>query len=345
MAAAALTSCRIHEFSSLETLLGEQVTVLYHVDLDGPTVPQQARVLAQSASSPDDILPVRRDTFAQNLSLEGVLHEDLAINVFSIRMTQRKPGPEGRRVYLATVLYKNPSLTDEGPPDLDRHPLERDEQFWTETLIVPRERELGRNVKDILWGWPTDAADREPAKRTAGFRGPVTNAAGFRYGQVETYQDELPIFVRKLNVLNPFSWIFINDEFKSTRNNKTWDVFGQGESISEGRAAYMGIRPSRAKYWGQIRYYELQIRVLYNPLGHNVFVRNEGDKAWFLDTVDPENPIWRLQAGFANGIPLQPPFLINAEGTQRFDQAGVADFVEFEDLETNDYDQLNGDLV
>lgn len=353
---AALESSNLHEVSCVETRSGKQVTAVFHVSVtvsstEAPA-PQDVIAIAQGAESGDKV-PRIGDTFD---FLATVGASDAFIECDSITARQRIPGPESRLKWRVTCVYKSPELRNNSvDPEVGVSPEQREARFWVENRYVNVPRDRGRNVQPIKFPYKKENSRDEdpPVPRPADTDGPVTNAAGHRYGAVPTRRIQLPTFVYKKNVLNPFSFINVVRDFRDSVNAEEWNVFGTGQLVSAEFCLFNSIEISRPQYWGEsLIYFELECRVDYNPDGHLIEVRNEGAMAWRQYVNDPDvGNAWFLEIPKLAGEPMQAPIPLDLDGqAASWSTGGDPDFpepdandlfIQFDDLKRADFDALN----
>lgn len=360
--AATLETSKLTELDSVLTPRGLRVVAKYRVKVTEPTAPQQVVVLAQSATGTNDAVGVIGEQF--DVTINSVQHVDAAIFLSQIQARQRLSGPEGRLAWWVTATYENPQSRPTQLDDIEPNPLLRPAEVWTEELVTTRERAFGKNREAIVWQWQCPRFIGKPVPRKAGTFGPITNAAGFRYGPIPTLQIREPVFVFKKNVSDPFAWVAVDNQFRSKVSSHIWDVYNTGYDAAAGTCRYMGIQTSRPKYWGlkkgqeTLRYYELECRVHYSPDGHDVLQRNEGDKYWVLakgessDTVtcregpDKDKSVAKhlLENDYTGGLPAQPPIALDAEGKRKKNQDAAVDILRFQDLDQVNFSALTSAL-
>jgi hypothetical protein len=347
--ASTLVQSEVYSIDGETGLSGAMVNVIYNVAVSEVTTPQRVIQLAQGASGSDAAVPLVGDNFTTEFDGQP---QDNSMVCDRIKAKQRTSGPSGRLKWQVTATYKNPSLGGGGArnPELAKPPLLRAPEFWTEDLVLTVARDRGKNEKQMRWPFLNPTGDpsrnKTPAIREPNTPGPVTNAAGRRYGQVETKQERLPVFVYKKNTANPFAWITIDNTFRDTVNKAAWDVFGTGKRISSRLGRYLSAVTSRPQYFGKLTYYELEVRVLYSNrringkiVGHDIVQRNEGSEYW----QERKDGKFQFTTAFADGVPLQPPYVLNDLGEQSSnprDQIDVSHLL-FRDTTSLDYKRLN----
>jgi hypothetical protein len=343
---AKLVTCKIQSTQAKEVRRGVSAVITYVVSMDAPTVGQQVIARAQGAQPPND--QVQRVDATMDIWIDEsgtpVHHVDNALEVDEVVASQSRTGTEGRLHWLVVVTYKNPSLRAINiPVDQKENPLTREWRFKVESLVLSEERAYGKNLQDIVWPWSATELG-PPVKRKKGLNGPVTNAAGHRYGPLPVRQRRLPIFVLKRNVSSPFSWIGINAAFENKVNANVWNVFNTGKLVSPRSCFFYSIETSEDKRWGGRVYYELEARVLYDPRGHDIRVANVGDKYWRETTANGKKQ-FVLETPQAGGVPVQPPVFLNDDGGVRANQDGIADDLLFRDLEERDFKRLTSRIA
>ena len=372
---ASLVKCKLQKLSGFESNTGREVTAEYFVEMTAASDDREVRIAATdsgvvSALSGDNQRVQRIGETFDLSSTAGIADE--AVQVTRIGATQRDVKDFTK--WTVTVQYRNPQFNDnqsgtaQDQPDRQVSPEKRKPRFWTERKTITVPRAFGKNLQEVRWPWNAPGDDgkpdpeNEPEKREAGTVGPITNAAGFRYGQIETLQYQQPVFVYATYTLNPFRWIRIQDQFFGTTNNSRWQVFGKVTREIEvddgiGKETVTGVAANTCAFeeayetgpffWGNTEYYELIVKVAYDPRGrHRVRVRNEGDKYWRVKEVTSAAGIgavnnWVVDIPFAGGMAMQPPVPLSADGQLNNDLASRADVIEYEDLVPANYGTLD----
>lgn len=357
--------CKVVSANSSQSIRGATVNVMWYVGVTEPTAPQRVVELAQDVTADSSVgaYPVPRinDAWNDDLQFRDETFADALVFCDEIKAKPRGSGAGWASKWQIDVVYKSPNLrTLERLPQESVDPRNRDPQFWTESLVITEPRDSGKNQQAIKWPWlltPAEPAEEgaegpedvpKPQAREVGELGPVTNAAGFRYGSIETIQVRLPLFCFKSFTTSPFAWIGIDTEYRKTVNKDDWDVFNTGQNVSAGTCRFYDVDTSTPLLWGDLVYYEVITRVLYNKDGHNIRVRNEGDRFWqFREQCLPDGTMksqYVIDRPYASGIPMEPPVLLNSEGGLADEQTGAPDILFFEDLQPKDYSDLSGGL-
>lgn len=356
---ATLVSSALQSIKGFQTITGRETVAMYFVEMSGASDDGEVITYCTDANVVDGLSGVQhrvqRLNETYNLSAITGLSDE---RIFVFRVEAEQLSPENFRKWKVRVTYRNPTFqasggSNPGNPDRNLPPQDRASEFWTDVknIIVPRA--FGTNDKAIRWPWNTSGdITQEPEVREQGTFGPISNAAGHRYGEIDTLTLSLPVFVYKTNVPSPFQWIPIQDEFFGTTNSDEWDVFGEHpNNVSEGTCMFLNARTGRPLYWNNIRYYEMEVRVLYNKNKHKILVRNEGDKYWAQrDSPAPDIGVgagiagkeWVLEIPFAGGMAAQPPIPLNLDGTLKTASDRNSEIIEFTDLNAAEYKGLNG---
>lgn len=327
---ASLESCKIAYTRGHQSSNSAEVIVAYNLTVaNRESVPfQRAVELGQSASGSND----RIRQVGEGWDLAIADETDVLTELDRIDGTQKSQSAESGHAWTLFATYRSPNLRQRTVDPSREDPRTRNPEFWVDSVHRQKPRDFGENLDEIKHPWV--GVDGEPAVRAVGTSGPVTNAAGFRYGEIETITEKLPLFCVKTFTTEPFAWVSIDDNFGLKVNSEDWNVFGTGQEVSAGSCLFYDIQSSHPMYWGNITYYELVTRVLYNRLGHDIRVRNEGDKAWQFDSETDQyvvSPLWH------DGIQQEPPFSLTVDGEARVGDDVEADIIRFRDLERTDF--------
>lgn len=370
----AVTTCDLME-TRVQSLskAGMEVVATWIVEIDQEATAQNVIALCQESGisgSPvggvvvpkiDDIYSLRNKT-------------DESVQCDTLQARHALEGAAGKLKWVITATYRSPQLRAVAvDPDINIEPTQRQARFKVETRYIVKDRDRGRNCTKIRWPYKPDQGfgaqrfEGAAAERAIGEDGPITNAAGFRYGPLPQELVQLPTFVYRRAVTDPFAFLSIVNDFRGTVNKGDWDIFGTGQKASEKRCRFQSIEISEPLFWGDQLYYEIECRVEYDPEGHKVKVRNEGAQVW-VDLADQRNangerlvdpdglPIvttsWILDQPLINGHPMQPPLPMNEDGMlAAWSNRGnlLPDdpddlFIEFEDHEEKVYATLTSRL-
>jgi hypothetical protein len=346
----AIDSCTLVTTQNRSNRDGLEVVAIYRIKSD-TRIPSYKAELDARGASPNPI-PSINESFLDTIGPTGS-QETFRIDDIFADDIQTRPVGGSEKIFISRVIYRNPShpssvsgrRSSGSPPDKHKPPEERKPEVFTRTLVVSKPRDFGTNAREIRYPFLDDSTeDRAPAIRKAGTFGPITNAAGFRYGSVETLQVRLPVFVFRKAVKNPFSDITIHRDFANKTNNANWLIFGtQGTRILPNRAMCWYVEGSDPLYHGNELYYEVECAVIYDPQGHFLKVRNEGDKAWIRkDTIT--DTVWRIDQPTRAGFPLQPPFPLDGQGRVKENLSDPVDILIYSDLPNTDLTKLTDRL-
>lgn len=329
----AVTTLNLASTTATERRDGNEVVAVYK----GQGTPTTAQVAISDAQGLG--LPQIGQSFSSSIGNNSIFDSSVECDEIHAR-----PTDAARTHWTFVVTFRHPSgINPSGGgvnPNIKLPPSQRTMEFWTETLVQPKQREFGFNLPEIRWPFLKNG-DKTlgPEVRKPNTFGPITNAAGMK-AETDALQVRLPIFVAQKSVTSPFSWIDINTDFELRTNDDTWDIFGTGKTVSAGTCLYWSIDSTRPQYFGSVRYFDLEVRVLYNPDGHELVVPNEGSQVWKKNIVQNGGVEWTLDTPYTGMIPREPPVLLDQIGQERENQAGTADNIIYRDLETTDFNEL-----
>jgi hypothetical protein len=340
----AVTSCSLVSTRSSNTSSGIVVTGEYNITASTKSPAHVIETEARSASP--NPLPKRGNTFS--VAIDSTSFTEEALVVDSVQLRSRATDADAPTKWRASVTWKQ-TLSNgvNGIIDLHLPPRQRRAEFWMEQMQIARRRDIGVNQQEIRWPFSLNATTGKPEQRDVGANGPVTNSAGQRVENVPVHEVFLPIFVVKRNILNPYSVIKIVDQFGGKRfsspkvNENAWDIWRTGQTASARRCMFHSVEVSRPQYYNDEPYYEMEVRVLYDPLGHDIDIPDQGDLYW-LDLTQEAQKKWHLAHYEAGGLPVRQPINLKApSGELAADQSRMADRLTFRDADSKDFDALN----
>ena len=310
-----ITEAKIHGFPNASVNpTADSVDVLYRVKTNKAapgTKIIRAAIDAQKLPSPKTLL---------NITHDGVTYTSDTLEATQYNYSGFFESEKINTSHDVIVTFQTPTLSSirTTNPALNKNPLNRPLRRWVEWITREEPITAARNVLELTGIRP---------KRAANTLGPLINGAGDPLEATRTVR--IPILCVGKFVSSFENAVAMDIKWRDTTNQTSW------RSIPRRRAAFLSADTAGPNYWNDVTYYDLTVRVLWEPAEIILSLPNVGPNVMETDGTTVKKAVAQT-----DGIIL--PFT-------NLDMAGkkvdTAENIDYRHLTDKNYGELDTDIA